>query len=107
MSSNKGEVDGEEMSDRERSEGFSDGDGYGLAYPLPVTPQRNGSIVGGVKHDIPHVAEQEEEKSLTQELLIRFLKKIQLPFMFLYGLFRLAELDIFSIFYSSGWLCSR
>lgn len=93
MSSNKGGEDGEEMSDRERSEVFSDGDEYGSAYPLPVTPQRNGSIVGSVEHDIRHVAEQEEERSLTQGLSIRFLKTIRLPFFFLYGLFRLAVLE--------------
>lgn len=93
ISSNRGGEDGEEMSDRERSEGFSDGDEYGSAYPLPVTPQRNGSIFGSVEHDRPHVAEQEEERSLTQGLSIRFLNTIQLPFSFLYGLFRLAVLE--------------
>lgn len=58
-----------------------------------MTPQRNGAIVGSVDHYIPHAAEQEEERSLTQGLLIRFPKTIQLPFFFLYGPFRLAVLE--------------
>lgn len=93
MSSNRGGEDGDEMSDREMNEGVSDGDEFGSAYPLPVTPQRNGSIVGSVEHNITRMAGQEEERSLTQGLSIRFLKTIQVPFLFLYGLFRLAVLE--------------
>lgn len=92
MSSERGGEDGDEMSDRERNERFSDGDEYGSAYPLPVAPQRDGSIVGSVEHDITHMAGQEDQRSLTQGLSIRFLKTIQPPFLFLYGLFRLAVL---------------
>lgn len=93
MSSNRGGEDGDEMSDREKNEGVSDGDEFGSAYPLPVTPQRNGSIVGSVEHNITPMAGQEEGRSLTQVLSIRFLKTIQVPFLFLYGLFRLAVLE--------------
>lgn len=59
-----GAVDGEamsdEMSDRERREGFLDGEEDGSMYNLPVIHPRDGSIVHSIGYDIPSVAEQEE-----------------------------------------------
>lgn len=64
ISSRKGGVDGEGMSDLEKSKGVSDGNEHDSAYPFPVMPQKNGSIISSVEQNIPHVAEQEEERNL-------------------------------------------